>query len=152
MATPEETGRALFDQGWCCAEAVILALCEEQGINSKLVPRIATGLCGGMARTDGACGALTGAILAFGLLFGRDEPADDRDLLNQMVQRLVRSFSLRWQSTQCTQVCGYNLSTEEGRRAAGEDAQHHAHCRDVVGATIRAASELAAIGLSRTGR
>jgi C_GCAxxG_C_C family probable redox protein len=145
----EEKSRGYFDADWCCAEAVLLAMSEEFGAKSKLLPRIATGFCGGLSRTDGTCGALTGAILAFGLLFGRDDPKDDRDLITQMAQRLARSFGSRWGSTQCTHVCGHDLSTEAGRAAANNDPRKHERCRDVVGATTRAAAELAEIGLSR---
>lgn len=52
-----------FASGLYCAEAVVSALAKSQGIESDLLPRVATAFCSGMARTCGTCGALTGAVM-----------------------------------------------------------------------------------------
>ncbi len=52
-----------FASGWYCAESVVLALAKAQGVESGLLPKVATAFCSGMARTCGTCGALTGAIM-----------------------------------------------------------------------------------------
>ena len=39
------------DSGLYCAEAVVSALARAQGIESGLVPKMATAFCSGMART-----------------------------------------------------------------------------------------------------
>ena len=51
-----QRSEALFQQGFCCAESVLQAIAESRGIQSELIPRIATGLCGGIAKTGGVCG------------------------------------------------------------------------------------------------
>jgi hypothetical protein len=48
----------LFRSGFFCAESVLLAIAESQGIQSDLIPRIATGFYSGISRTDGMCGAV----------------------------------------------------------------------------------------------
>ena len=48
----------LFHGGFCCSESVLLALTERLGLQSELVPRIATGFCGGMAHAGSVCGAV----------------------------------------------------------------------------------------------
>jgi hypothetical protein len=48
----------LFRSGFFCAESVLLAIAESQGIESDLIPRIATGFCSGISRTGGACAEL----------------------------------------------------------------------------------------------
>ena len=52
-----------FASGLYCAESVVLSIARSQGIESDLLPKLATGFCSGMARTCGTCGALSGAIL-----------------------------------------------------------------------------------------
>ena len=48
-----------FDQGNNCAEAVFLALSEEQGMDSKVTSGIATGFGGGFGRNGLVCGAVS---------------------------------------------------------------------------------------------
>ena len=60
--TPEEVAdrsEELFRSGLCCAESVLQAVAEGLGIRSELIPKIATGLCGGISRTGNICGAVS---------------------------------------------------------------------------------------------
>jgi C_GCAxxG_C_C family probable redox protein len=66
--------REYLESGYWCAESVLLAVAEAKGVQSDLIPKIATGFCSGMARTGGQCGALSGGILSIGLLLGRSTP------------------------------------------------------------------------------
>jgi C_GCAxxG_C_C family probable redox protein len=63
-----------FDQGYYCAESVLLAVSDHYGIQSPWIPKIATGFCSGVARTGGLCGAYTGAVMAVNLFSGRETP------------------------------------------------------------------------------
>jgi C_GCAxxG_C_C family probable redox protein len=81
-----------FASSLYCAESVVLALAEAQGIESDLLPRIATGFCGGMARTCGTCGALTGAMMGVSLALGRSDAKASVQPSYQATQQLVREF------------------------------------------------------------
>jgi hypothetical protein len=65
---------ALFQQGFCCAESVLLSVAESRGIHSELIPKIATGLCGGIGRSGGLCGAVSGGVLGL----NQEAQADSR--------------------------------------------------------------------------
>jgi C_GCAxxG_C_C family probable redox protein len=106
----------LFKSGYFCAESVLMAVAEHRGIESAVIPRIATGFCGGMSRTSGLCGALTGGVMALSLLFGRDRPDDSRDTNYALVVRYKRAFEERFGSTMCSDLLGCDLATEEGSR------------------------------------
>ena len=58
--------------GLCCSEAIIFVLNRglEGGLSDDLARRLGVGFCGGMGGGDGVCGALSGAILALGLVLG----------------------------------------------------------------------------------
>jgi C_GCAxxG_C_C family probable redox protein len=115
MQTIASRSRELFESGFFCAESVLLAVAEHEGIESDLIPRMATGFCGGMSRSSGLCGALTGGIMALGLLYGRDTPESSRDTVYSLVQQLVRDFKERFGSHNCTELLGCDLSTPQGR-------------------------------------
>jgi C_GCAxxG_C_C family probable redox protein len=110
----EQQAGSYFDSGYFGAESVLLAIAVQAGIESSLIPRVATGFCGGMARTNGPCGALTGGVMALGLVHGRNVPADSRDLNYRLVQLFREAFVREFGSTECSGVLGCDISTPEG--------------------------------------
>jgi C_GCAxxG_C_C family probable redox protein len=106
----------LFDGGFYCAESVLMALAEAQGVHSDLIPRIATGFCSGLSRTCGLCGALSGAIMAMGIAKGRNAPSRPVDDCYVATQELLRRFEQRFGSSQCRDLTGCDLGTPEGQR------------------------------------
>ena len=90
-------------------------MAESKNIKSKLIPKIATGFCGGMSHTDGICGAISGGILAINMINGRNRISDPREDNNSKVQKLVASFDKQFCSTQCYTLTGCDLETEEGQ-------------------------------------
>jgi C_GCAxxG_C_C family probable redox protein len=111
--------RALFDTApiLLCAESVFQAVAEGLGVSSPLVPRVATGFCSGLARTDGLCGAFSGGVLGLGLALGRDSGRDDLDAPYEAVQAYREFFLSRFGHVACTAICGCRLDTDEGRKA-----------------------------------
>ena len=124
MNTPRRAGE-LFESGWYCAESVLLAVAEQRGIDSEIVPGIATGLCGGVARTNGMCGALAGAVLALGLELGRVSPNDSVEPCYAAVQQLLSRFEAEHGSLRCTDLTGCDLGTDEGQLAFEATGARH---------------------------
>jgi C_GCAxxG_C_C family probable redox protein len=100
-----------------------LAVAESQGIESDLLPKIATGFCSGMARTGGLCGALSGAIMALNLLTGRSEPGAPVDQNYALVGELIDQFEGKFGSNNCKILTGVDLGTEDGRAEFREKNQ-----------------------------
>ena len=84
---------------------MLLALAEQQGIRSDVIPRIATGFCGGMSRTGNLCGAVSGGVMGLGLALGRHTPQDSREPVYRAIDGFekalaaVKSGTLRAEST-----------------------------------------------------
>jgi len=93
---------------------VALAVCQALGIETDVLPRIATGFGGGMGGSGGTCGALVGAIMAVGLLHGRKAAGDDPRRPYAIAQRIYQAFEREMGSTQCRQLTGIDLRTPEG--------------------------------------
>ena len=90
-------------------------MCEDRGITSELVPKIATGFCGGIARSSLMCGAATGAIMALDVVLGRDEPDGSREADYEAVRKLLQAFTERFGSLNCGDLIGCDLGTPEGQ-------------------------------------
>jgi len=140
---PAEEGRRAFQSGLYCAESVLLAIARSQGIESPLIPRIATGFCSGVANTRGMCGALSGAIMGLGLLVGRDSPAGSIKPAYAAVQTLLERFQAEFGSTNCYALCGCALGTPEGE-ARFVATNQGARCGEYVAAAVRLALALGA--------
>ena len=134
---------ASFDAGLYCAESVVLSLARAQGIDSELLPKVATAFCGGMARTCGTCGAVTGAVMGLGLALGRERPGESAQPSYEATQRLIRQFEDEFGSRDCHVLLGCNLGTPEGQASFRE--QHLAQrCIEYTGRAAEIAAEILA--------
>jgi C_GCAxxG_C_C family probable redox protein len=106
----------LFKSGYFCAESVLLAIAENQGIQSDLIPKIATGFCSGISRSGSMCGAVCGAIMGINLTAGRSSPSESIELSYTLTQKLISHFERQYGSVNCRQLVGCDLATEGGQR------------------------------------
>ena len=116
---PDQAGRRsaeLFNQGLCCSESVLQALAESCGIQSELIPKIATGLCGGISRSGNICGAVSGGVLAIGLCYGRSRPGESPEETVRRVRAFLTRCEQRFGSTNCEKLLGCRLDTPEGQQ------------------------------------
>jgi C_GCAxxG_C_C family probable redox protein len=121
----------------------LLAVAEHLDIHSDLIPRIATGFCSGMARTDGMCGAVAGGIMAIGLSLGRDAPSDGIDRCYQAIRAFLDRFSTQYQALNCLELTGVHLGTPEGQAAFREKGQIK-YCTNYVGEATRLVVDIVA--------
>ena len=91
-------------------------MAESKCIKSELIPRIATGFCAGISRMCGICGAVSGAIMAINLFYGRSLPDQPVEKTYIPVQRLIEMFKNKFGSTNCRELTGVDLGTEESRK------------------------------------
>lgn len=94
----------------------MLSVAEGKNIHSEIIPRISTGFCGGIARTCGLCGAVSGAVMAISLFYGRNAPDVPIENCYVPVQKMVEMFEKKFGSTNCRELTGVDLGTEEGRK------------------------------------
>jgi C_GCAxxG_C_C family probable redox protein len=110
----------LFDRGLFCAESVLTVLAHRQGVHSDLVPAIATGLCSGVSRRAGMCGAVSGAVMALGLAYGRKDEGDRVDRSYVAVGAFMDAFEREFGSSNCAGLLGCHLGTAEGQQTFRE--------------------------------
>lgn len=149
-----EVGRSAedsFSSGLYCAESVVLALAEAQGIESDLLPRAATAFCSGMSRMCGTCGALTGAIMGLGLAFGRAGAGQPVQPAYAATQRLIREFEQAFGARDCHVLLGCDLNTPEGQ-AAFRDRRLGERCARFTGKAAEIAARIIAEGRAEPGQ
>lgn len=123
-----QRSEALFQQGFCCAESVLQAVAESRGIKSDLIPRIATGLCGGMAATGSICGAVSGGVLAINAVAGRSSVGQPLEPHFRLVRTFLRQFETRFGTSNCERLIGCRLDTPEGRQFFKDNKLRETKC------------------------
>ena len=103
-------------QGHVCSESVLLALCQEFGIeiDDKIIPRIAGLFAGGIGNSGSVCGAVTGAVMAMGLLKERGESIDEALDTLAVAQEFRCRFEAEMNTINCRELTGLDLTTKEG--------------------------------------
>ena len=142
--TPDQAAQRsgeLFNQGLCCSESVLQALAESRGIQSELIPKIATGLCGGISRSSNICGAVSGGVLAIGLCFGRSRPGQSPEESIRRVRAFLAKCEQRFGSTNCEKLMGCRLDTPEGQQFFKEHNLRE-KCAGITREAARMASEV----------
>lgn len=110
----EQKALEYFSKGYVCSEAVLKAVAEEHGIDSPLIPAIASAFGSGMARTEkGLCGAFSGGIMALSLLQGRTNATAPKDPLYHNVQSFKERFEETFGSCECGELLGFSLSSPD---------------------------------------
>lgn len=140
----KELALARFTEKFNCAEAVLLGLAEALGLQETCIPRIATALGAGVGGCGEACGAITGAAMAIGLVFGREraEDLESKALCYEKARLLVADFEREFGSARCFDLVDCEMRTEEGRARAMELDLHNKVCPKFVAFAAQTAQRL----------
>ena len=128
-----------------CAQAVLLAFTPEHGLDEKLIMEIAAGFGGGIARTGQVCGAVTGAVMALGIVCSRamSDPNDKKELTIRVVQQFLEEFRLANGSLYCSELLdGLDLRLAQNRQTFKTSNLHQHVCEPAVRSAIEAADKL----------
>jgi C_GCAxxG_C_C family probable redox protein len=120
----------------------LLAVCQELGIESEVIPRIATPFGGGIGGRGDVCGAVVGSVMAIGLKHGREEPSQPNKHAYALAREFCRRFEEEAGHLYCRDLTGMDLSTPEGIRAYRRSDVPLRVCMPAVGAAFRLAMEL----------
>jgi C_GCAxxG_C_C family probable redox protein len=108
-----------FRSGFNCAQAVLTSFADRFDTDKETLFKISNGFGGGMGRKQEVCGAVTGAILAIGLLHGRGEidSVEKQETTYRKVRELIDAFTKEFGTITCSELLpGCNLLTEDGQK------------------------------------
>ena len=76
MSVKGEQAKALFSEGYNCAQAVFLVFAEDYGLSREAALKLSSSFGGGLGRLQEVCGAVLGMSMALGLIEGNTDPKD----------------------------------------------------------------------------
>ncbi|MEK7308792.1 MAG: C-GCAxxG-C-C family protein [Nitrospirota bacterium] len=108
-----KTATLLFKQGFNCAQSLLAAYCADFDLEQKNTLKIASAFGGGMARTGGICGFVTGAIMIIGLKYGAADANDTKAKAKtyEIARKFIENFKSRNNSIICRKLLGFDINT-----------------------------------------
>ena len=107
----------LFTEGYNCAQSVFLALADVTGMEPAAAAKLASTFGGGMGRMREVCGAVTGALMAMGLLLGYDDPKEQEG--KAALYEKVQEFGRRFREENGSIICRELLEQAEADASPG---------------------------------
>ncbi len=130
MNSAGKTTNDLFDKGFFCAESVAKAIALEFGIETSIIPAIATGFCGGVSRNAQMCGAVTGGIMGIGLILGRTHEGQNTDQCYAAVNQFLSVFKEKHGTLNCKELIGFDLGVEKELKQFRAQNPDYAICKN----------------------
>ena len=143
-----EKARALFLEGYNCAQAVMCAFEDLTGMDRETSARLASSFGGGMGRMREVCGTVSGGLIVLGILRGYEDPKDLKAKTDHY--HLVQEFARRFRGINGTIICREllkNVQTKPGNEPEARTPEYYASrpCLRHVGEAAAIVDELLAL-------
>jgi C_GCAxxG_C_C family probable redox protein len=117
MNEKQEKAIDVFRNGYNCAQSVLSALSPELGLSRDTAMKLSSPFGSGIAYMQETCGAVTGALMAIGLKYGKGEngTAEDKERAYDFSRHFLTEFRKIHGSVCCrTLMQNLDMSTPEG--------------------------------------
>lgn len=109
MTTEEIKG--LFMQGIDCSQVVTGAFAEQMHMTEEQARKVSACFGGGMMCAE-TCGAVTGALMVIGMVFGHSREGDQeqKSIMTEKVTEFRELFAEKYPSALCRELLGHDIS------------------------------------------
>ena len=114
--TRKETATRYYADAFTCSQAVFAAFGKDMGLTEDQCLKIGGAFGGGMARQQLTCGAVTGAMMVIGLIYGKGlgDDVSQKEITYEKANELFAEFQRKNGSLNCrTLLKGLNLNDPE---------------------------------------
>ena len=134
-----------FSQKMHCSQSVIAAFAEDCGITEAQALKLGSCFGGGMHKGE-VCGAVTGALMVLGLLFGESKVGDaEGRLVSIKVNDLMMDrFKEKCGSYICNDLLGCDITSAEGHKYCLDNNLFTEFCPKMVTAAVEIIEEIIA--------
>jgi C_GCAxxG_C_C family probable redox protein len=135
METKPKQALETFSGNFNCAQSVLSVFAEELGLNKNIALKLATPFGAGMAYRQETCGAVTGALMAIGLKYGKDKngTTEQKEQTYDLSGLFIAEFKKMHSTICCRELMDYhNMSTPEGMAKIQELDLFHLRCVNYV--------------------
>lgn len=117
----------LFNQGYACSQAVILAFSDLIDIDSEKLSKLVLPLGGGLGRLRQTCGAINSMSMVIGILFSNSESNEEnKNNTYAIVQELVNRFIKENKTINCAELLKQaELEVQIGGKAEERTSEYY---------------------------
>ena len=105
-----------FEEGLNCAQAVFAAFSDITGIDEDMALRLSSSFGGGMGRLREVCGAVSGAFMVAGCLYGYADETDKNAKTAHYA--LIQDIAARFRERNGTIICRDLIGAEANDKSA----------------------------------
>ena len=121
MSNLNKKAAELFQEGFSCSEAIVHAAYEckiiDQNLNPEYLNQIVSAFSGGMGESGCLCGAVAGAQMVLGSVFGRKDTKTPPKNMKAISKSFVDKFKEKRKATCCRVLtAGYDFHSPERRQ------------------------------------
>ncbi|MBN1533638.1 MAG: C_GCAxxG_C_C family protein [Spirochaetes bacterium] len=135
----------VFRDGLNCAQAVLSVFGPLHGVEKDRCFRIAFPFGAGMARRQETCGAVSGALMDLGLMYGRGigEGDEAKERGYDKAQAFLRRFEELHGTVRCIPLQGADINTDEDMEKIREGGLFISRCARFVRDAVEIVESLA---------
>lgn len=111
----------LFASGLNCSQAMLTVFGEPYALDAEIASKLGRPLGGGIGHLAKTCGALTAAVLVLGMAKDHQDEGKARKAPYSCVKDLFMRFTALHGTSECKQLLGTDISTEEGWKKVQEE-------------------------------
>lgn len=139
-----KSSKDYFMEGSNCSESTLLGISEAIGVKCKFIPQMASGFGGGFGRHGEVCGAISGSVMALGLVYGRKDTKDKeaKEKIYGIVDEYLKKFKEKYGTLSCRELIGCDMLTPEGLKKIKDGKLHVNVCAPIVEFAEREALKL----------
>lgn len=134
--TKEEI-KDLFMQGIDCSQVVTTEFAEKMQLTEEQARKVSACFGGGMMCGE-TCGAVTGALMVIGMVYGHNREGDQeqKDRMTAKTAEFKRLFAQKYPSCMCKELLGHDISKPGEMEKVLEKGLLFDFCPQVVADTI----------------
>ena len=133
----DKTTKAIdyFRNKFNCSQSVLATLGPDHGLSEDDCLKIATAFGGGMGRQQNICGAITGALMVLGLIYGKglNDPEEKKGYTYHLTKEFFDEFKRLNGSENCLELLdGLNMNNPDDNKRIVERNYYEIRCEKYV--------------------
>jgi len=135
---------SFFNGNYSCSQAVLRSVLEERNVFFDEAPAISSAFGGGIAGRGGICGAVSGAIMAIGVLAVQtsDDFLEQKQAARDITNEFIKQFEARYKTINCNELIGIKGNDPEEKQRARDAGIYRERCPIFVSDAVRIVLDL----------
>jgi C_GCAxxG_C_C family probable redox protein len=142
---PTEQAQKYFANNFSCSQSVFAAFAPELGLSVDNSLKVACAFGAGMGRQQQTCGAVTGALMALGLKYGKgiNDNNEKKEQTFAMTEVLIDKFAQMHGSVNCCELLdGLNMNNSDDLERIQNEKMFETRCSKYVATAAQVVEKL----------